>query len=330
MRRRDLVLLGGAALAVPRSARAQQPGERVRRIGVLIPWPEDDLLAKETVKAFARALSGFGWIGGRNVEIHYRFAAADPARFEACAGELVGLSPDVILGSSAPAVAALRQKTTTIPIVFVLVPDPVGTGFVQSLARPGGNITGFTLYDAPLMAKWVQMLKEVAPTMTHVAVIFNPATTPYAPLFNRAIEAAGPALGITVTLAPVQIEAQIEEVAAAVAREPGGALINLPESWSVTHRAAIIGAATRHGLPLMGGTELFSRAGGLMSYWFDAVELHVQAATYIDRILRGADPAALPIQDPTKPLLIINLKTAKALGLRIPQQLLLTADEVIE
>jgi len=239
-------------------------------------------------------------------------------------------SPQVILGSSAPGVAALRQKTNTIPIVFVLVPDPVGTGFVQSLTRPGGNITGFTLYDAPMMAKWLQMLKEVAPTTTHVAVLFNPATTPYAPLFNRAIEAVAPTLGVTVTLARVQSEIEIEEALAKVALEPGGALINLPESWSVTHRETIMGAAARHRLPLMGGTELFSRAGGLMSYWFDAAELHAQAAAYIDRVLRGANPADLPIQDPTKPVLIVNLKTAKALGLTVPQSILARADEVIE
>jgi putative ABC transport system substrate-binding protein len=330
MKRRDLLALVSGVVALRPLTAAAQQRERLRRLGVLIPWPENDAVAQQSVRAFARALAGFGWVENNNIRIDYRFAAADPARFETYASELVGLSPEVILASSAPAVAALRTKTRTIPIVFVLVPDPVGMGFVPSLTRPGGNITGFTLYDAPVMAKWVQLLKEVAPGVTHVAVIFNPETTPYAPLFNRAIEAAAPSLGVTATLAPVHDDAGIEEAIAAEAHEPGGGVINLPESWSVTHRSVIIAAASRHGLPLMGGTEHFSRAGGLMSYWFDAVDLHAQAASYIDRVLKGANPADLPIQDPTKPVLIVNLKTAKALGLTVPPALLARADEVIE
>jgi putative ABC transport system substrate-binding protein len=330
MRRRDLtVLLAGATAMWPLAGHAQQV-ERMRRVGVLIPWPENDLLAQASVAAFERALVRFGWVAGKNIRLDYRFAAADPARFETYALELVGLSPDVIMASSAPALAALRQQTRTTPIVFVLVPDPVGMGFVQSLVRPGGNITGFTLYDPPLMGKWLQLLKEVAPSVTHVAVIFNPETTPYAALFNRAIEAAAPSFGMTVTFAPVRDDGGIEEAAAAVAREPGGGVINLPESWSVTHRAAIIAAAAGHRLPLMGGTELFPRGGGLMSYWFDAVDVHAQAASYIDHILKGANPADLPIQDPTRLVLIVNLKTAKALGLTVPPALLARADEVIE
>jgi putative ABC transport system substrate-binding protein len=244
--------------------------------------------------------------------------------------ELVAGTPDAILASSAPALAALRDQTRTIPLVFVLVPDPVGTGFVESLARPGGNITGLTLYDPPLMGKWLQMLKEVDPRIAHVAVIFNPDTTPYAPLFNRAIEEAAPSFGMTVTLAPVRTDSEIDGAVAAAAREPGGGVINLPESWSVSHRATIIDAAARHALPLMGGTELFPRAGGLMSYWFDAVDVHAQAALYIDNVLKGAKPANLPVQDPTRLVLIINLKTAKALNLTIPQSILGQADEVIE
>jgi len=272
MRRRDLTFLlaGGTAALWPLAARAQQP-VRIRRVGVLIPWPENDAIAQASVRAFAEALASLGWVEGKNIRLDYRFAAADPARFETYAAELVGLSPDVILASSAPSLAALRQQTRTIPIVFVLVPDPVDMGFVQSLVRPGGNITGFTLYDPPLMGKWLQLLKEVAPGVTHIAVIFNPDTTPYAPLFNRAIEAAAPSFGVTITFAPVHDDAGIEEAIAAGAREPGGGVINLPESWSVTHRAVIIAAAARHGLPLMGGTELFPRAGGLMSYWFDPI-----------------------------------------------------------
>jgi putative tryptophan/tyrosine transport system substrate-binding protein len=257
MRRRDLLAgVAGAVASWPLATAAQQR-ERMRRVGVLIPWPENDAIAQASVSAFAEALASLGWAEGKNIRLDYRFAAADPTLFKRYAAELVGLSPDVILASSAPSLAALRQQTSTISIVFVLVPDPVGMGFVQSLVRPGGNITGFTLYDPPLMGKWLQLLKEVAPSVAHIAVIFNPDTTPYAPLFNRAIETAAPSFGVAITFAPVHDDAGIEEAIAAVAREPGGGVINLPESWSVTHRSVIIAAAARHGLPLMGGTELF-------------------------------------------------------------------------
>jgi putative tryptophan/tyrosine transport system substrate-binding protein len=283
--------------------------------------------------AFVQALGHFGWLEGKNIRIDYRFGASDPILFKTYAAELVGLMPDVILATSSSAVAALRQLTRTIPIVFSPVADPVGQGFVQSLARPGGNLTGFSNYDAELMGKWVQLLKEVAPRVTRVAVIFNPDTAPYAPLLNRAIEAAAPSFGITVTLAPVHDDAGIEAAIAAQAREPGGGLINFPESFSVTHRDVIVAAASRHGLPQIGQPQL-TRAGGLMSY--DGVYLHIgdeyyaQAAPYIDRILKGASPADLPVQQPTKYSLIINLKTAKALGLTVPQSILQRADEVIE
>ena len=329
MHRRSFISLVGGAAAWPLASAAQQV-EGLRRIGVLIPWPENDPLAKASVAAFERALANFGWVAGRNIQLSYCYAAADPARFKACATQLVSLKPDAILASSAPALAALRDQSHTIPLVFVLVPDPVGMGFVQSLAQPGGNITGFTLYDPSLMGKWLEMLKETAPGTRHVAVIFNPDTTPYAPLFNRAIKEAAPSFELTVTLAPVHSDSEVEGAVAAVAGEPGGGIINLPESWSVSHRTAIIAATARHGLPLMGGTELFPRAGGLISYWFDAVDVHAQAARYIDSILKGAKPADLPIQDPTRLMLIINLKTAKALGLTVPQVLLATADEIIE
>ena len=223
----------------------------------------------------------------------------------------------------------MRQQTRTIPIVFVFVGDPVGQGFVQSLARPGGNITGFSSFDTALLGKWLQLLKEIAPGVTRVTVIFNPDTTPFDAFFNRGIEAAAPSFGMTVTLAPVHDDAAIEEAIAAQAREPGGGLISLPDSFNDAHRDVIIAAATRHRLPLI-GTSPFSRAGGLMSYWFDPVDLYAQAASYIDRILKGASPADLPVQQPTKYSLIINLKTAKALGLTVPQSILARADEVIE
>jgi putative ABC transport system substrate-binding protein len=224
---------------------------------------------------------------------------------------------------------ALRQQTRTIPVVFTPVADPVGQGFVQSLARPGGNLTGFSSNGAELMGKWVQLLKEVAPSVTRVAVIFNPDTAPLAPLYNRAIEAAASSLGMTVTLAQVHDDAGIEAAVAAQAREPGGSLIDFPESFSATHREAIIAAAARHGLPQIGQLEL-ARAGGLISYWFDIDDGYAQAASYVDRILKGASPADLPVQQPTKYSLIINLKTAQAIGLTIPPSILDLADEVIE
>ena len=326
MRRREFItVLTGAAL-LPLAGHAQQR-ERIPRVGVLMPWPESESPA--SVTAFANALERLGWNNGKNIRIDYRFAANDPALFKTYAAELIGLSPDAILASTPPALIALRQQTRTIPIVFVLVLDPVGMGLVQSLARPGGNITGFGALDPPMMGKWLQLLKEIAPRVTRVAVIFNPDTQPYATSFNRAIEAAAASLGIDVTLAPVHDAAEVEEAINVLAREPGGGLTCLPDSFNTTHRDVIIAAAARHRLPLI-GTDQFPRDGGLMSYWYDAVELHAQAASYIDRILRGASPTDLPVQESTKYSLVINLKTAEALGLTVPPGMLDMADEVIE
>jgi len=327
VKRREFVAVLGGAAAWPLAGHAQQP-ERVRRVGVLIPWPESDPVAQRSVTAFALALGRFGWVEGKNIRIDYRFAAGDPTLLNTYASELVGLSPQVILASTPQAVAAVRQQTETIPIVFVLVVDPVGLGLIQSLAHPGGSLTGFSALDAPLMGKWLQLLKEVAPDVTRVAVIFNPDTTAAA-LFNGAIEAAAPSFGMTVKLAPVHDATVIEEAVAAQAHEPGGGIICLPDSFSVTHADAISAAATRHKLPLIGPPPLV-RAGGLISYFIDIVDVHAQAASYIDRILKGANPADLPVQYPTKFSLIINLKTAKALGLTVPPGMLDLADEVIE
>jgi putative ABC transport system substrate-binding protein len=327
VRRRGFITALGGAAAWPLAGHAQQP-ERLRRVGVLIGFPQNDPFTRAIVTAFADALGRFGWAEGKNIRIDYRFAAGDPTVYKTYAAELVGLAPDAILASPAPAVAALREQTHTIPIVFVFVPDPVGLGFVQSLARPGGNITGFSSYDAPILGKWLQLLKEVAPSVTRVAVIFNPDTA-FSELPKRAIEAAAPSVGVTVTLSPVHDDAAIEEAIAAQAREPGGSLISLPDSFNETHRDVIIAAAAHHRLPDI-GTPQFPRAGGLMSYWFEPVELFVPAASYIDRILKGANPADLPVQQPAKYSLIINLKTAKALGLTVPPGMLDLADEVIE
>jgi putative ABC transport system substrate-binding protein len=328
VRRRSLLAAFSATALWPLATVAQQP-ERIRRVGVLLLWPEKDPIAQASMKAFAQALGRFGWVEGKNIRIDYRFGAGNPALYKTYAAELVGLAPDVILADVLPAVTAVQEQTRTIPIVFLFVPDPVGLGLVQSLARPGGNITGFSSYTAELMGKWLQLFKEAAPSVTRIAVIFNAVTAPFAPLFNRAIEATAPSFGMTVTLAPVHDDAEIEEVIGAQAREPGGGLICLPDSFNTTHRDVIIAAATHHRLPLLGTIE-FPRAGGLMSYWYDTVERHAEAASYIDRILKGTSPADLPVQQPTKFPLIINLRTAKALGLTVPPAMLDLADELIE
>jgi putative ABC transport system substrate-binding protein len=301
----------------------------MRRVGVLLPWPEQDPVAQASKRAFADALVRFGWVEGENIRIDYRFGAGDPTRYKIFAAELVGLAPDAILADVLPAATAVRELTRTIPIVFLFISDPVGLGLVQSLARPGGNITGFSSYNAELMGKWLQLLKEIAPRVTRPAVIFNPDTAPFAALLNHAIEAAAPSFGMTVTLAAVHGDAEIENAVADEAREPGGGLICLPDSFNTTHRDVIIAAAAHRRLPLIGTIE-FPRSGGLISYWFDTVERHAEAASYIDHILNGANPADLPVQQPTKFPLIINLKTAKALGLAVPPTMLQLADEVIE
>jgi putative ABC transport system substrate-binding protein len=275
-------------------------------------------------------LEQLGWVEGRNIRVDYRFAAGDPALYKTYADELVGLRPDAILAGATPAVAVLQPMTRTIPIVFVLTADPVGQGFVQSLARPGGNITGFGVYIAPMMGKWLGLFKEIAPGLRHVAVIFNPDTASFAKSFNQAIEAAARSLGVSVALAPVHDDAAIEAAVAAQAQQPGGGVIVLPESFVITHRKTIIAAAARYRLPTFGMNDQFPRDGGLMSYSIDSVDTHRQGASYIDRILKGANPADLPIQEPTKFSLILNVKTAKELGLDVPVHLQQLADEVIE
>ena len=324
MRRREFIAALGDGAAWPLTARAQRP-ERMRRVGVLLGPRENDPLTRAIVTAFTQALQRSGWLEGKNLRIDWRFAAGDPGLFKAYAAELVRLSPDAILAGTAPAVAALREQTHTIPIVFAGVADPVGMGFVRSLARPGGNITGFSIPDAPIMGKRLQLLKEVAPGVTRVAGIFDPDIT--APIsFGSQIQAAAPSFGMTVTLIPVHDVTGIEEAIAAEARDPGAGLIALPDIFTTSHRDVIIAAATRHRLPLMG----YARAGGLIDYSFDPVDALPQAASYVDRILRGASPADLPVQQPTKYSLIINLNTAKALGLTVPPSMLDLADEVIE
>lgn len=326
MRRRELIA-GLATIGL--SPRALAQSDKMRRVGALMPFALDDPIMKAVVPGFTAALARLGWVEGKNLRLDYRFAAGDPALYKSYAAELVALGPDVILASTPPAVIAVRQQTPTVPLVFVLMTDPVGQGFVESLAHPGGNTTGFS-FDTTLVSKDLQLLKEIAPAVTRVAVVYNPDTNTVAnPLFFKAVEAAAPTLGMVAVAAPVHDDAEIERAVAAQAREPGGAIFAVPDSFNVTHRDTMIGTAMRGGIPVIGPPPMIP-AGALLSYFFDIADIYVQAATYVDRILRGTKPGDLPVQQPTKYVLSINLKTAKTLGLTVPPLLLQQADEVIE
>ncbi len=329
MRRRDFIALAGAAAAWPLAARAQQPAADVRRIGVLSPFAESDPEVQANVTAFRQSLQKLGWTEGRNLRIDYRWGSADPERIRAQAIELVGLKPDVILVSTALALQPLQRETRSIPIVFTQITDPVGSGFVASLANPGGNITGFTPAEFSMFGKQLEVLKEAAPQVTRVAVILNPDQKPQAGMW-RAIEAAAPSFGVRLTAAGVRNSGEIERAVDSFAREPNGGLIVLPNPVNEGSRKLIITLAARHRLPAVYAFPFFVRDGGLISYGVDLVDQYRQAAAYVDRIFKGEKPAELPIQQPTKFELVINLKTAKALGLDLPWFLQQRADEVIE
>jgi ABC-type uncharacterized transport system substrate-binding protein len=330
MRRREFIaLVGGATVALPFRSAAQQ-GERVRRIGVLMGFAESDPTAQSWVAAFRDALAKLGWAEGSNLRIELRWSAADPDRIRTLAQELVELRPDAILADSTPVTAALKRETLTIPIVLAVVADPIGSGFAQSLARPGGNITGFTYVEPTTGGKWVGLLKEIAPRTAHVVMLFNPATTPQLKFYMPSIQAAASSLAIEVNTAPVHARDEIEGVIAAQAHNPGCGLLVMPDIFNITNSETIIALAARSGVPAIYPIPFFAESGGLIAYGADFTELFRQAAGYIDRILKGANPGDLPIQRPTKFELVINLKTAKALGLSVPQSMLLLADAVIE
>jgi putative tryptophan/tyrosine transport system substrate-binding protein len=330
MRRREFIaLVGGSTVALSFTAGAQQ-GERVRRIGVLMGFAETDPTAHSWVKAFRDALAKLGWAEGSNLRLELRWAAADPDRIRTLAKELVELRPDVIFDQTTPVTSALARETKTIPIVFVYVADPIGSGFAPSLAHPGGNITGFTYLEPTTGGKWVGLLKEVAPHTAHVAVLFNPATTPPLKFYMPSIQAAASSLAVEAVTAPVHAKDEIEGVIAAQARNPGGGLLVMPDVFNDANRELIITLAARSRVPAIYPRPVFAESGGLVAYGADLTEQFRQAAGYIDRILKGANPGDLPIQQPTKFELVINLKTAKALGLQIPDKLLATADAMIE
>jgi putative tryptophan/tyrosine transport system substrate-binding protein len=330
MRRRDFVK-ATAVLSVtwPLAARAQQPSERMRRIGVLEETAEDDEGRNSQFAKFQEALASFGWVEGRTVHIEHRFAAADAGRYEPLAKELVALQPDLILSVSTPVTAALQRQTSTIPIVFLGVSDPIGSGFVPNLAWPGSNLTGIMLYEAGIAGKWLGMLKEIAPRLTRVALVAGPKTTAYN-YFVRNAEAAGSSLGIEIVPTPVAGAADIERGIEAFSRMPNGGLLLPTDGTTVVHRDLVIALAARHSLPAVYALRFFVTAGGLMSYATDMGETFQQAASLVDRILRGAKPIDLPVQTPTKYQTSLNLKAAKALGLTVPPGLLVAADEVIE
>ena len=329
MRRRDFITLLGGAAAWPVAGRAQQPSG-MRRIGVLTAYSESDPEAQARFGAFRERLQKLGWTEGRNIRIDTRWASADVEAMQRFARELVALQPDLILSQSTTTTAALLQQTRTIPIVFAIVADPVGSGFVASLARPGGNATGFVVMEGSLGGKWLELLKEIAPRVTRVALPFNPATATFAEYYLNPVKAAAASLGVEAIVAPVHDRSELESVIAAQAREPNSGLVVIPDAFTINHRAEITLLAARHRLPAVYPYRDFTELGGLLSYGFDRLENWRGVAGYVDRILKGEKPADLPVQAPSKYELVLNLKTAKALDLDVPWILQQRADEVIE
>jgi putative tryptophan/tyrosine transport system substrate-binding protein len=331
MRRRQFLgILGGAAVW-PVASKAQQASP-ARRLGVLMGYAEGDPLAKVLLTDFTQALSEFGWIKGRNLRMDVRWAPGNTDLMHTFARELVNLQPDVILTNSTPVTAALKRATSTIPIVFAVVADPVGSGFVASLSRPGGNVTGFGSLDQGTMAsKWLELLTAIAPSVKRAVMMFNPDTAPYMKSFLLpSFEAAAGSLKVASVEAPVHNETEIEAAISSLGREPGSGLLGMPDNFIEIHRALIISLAARNRVPAVYQTPIIARDGGLLSYGAEFQDIFRRSARYIDNILRGAKPSELPVQLPLKYFMVVNLKTAKALGLTVPPTLLATADEVIE
>jgi putative ABC transport system substrate-binding protein len=330
MRRREFITLLGGAVAWPFAARAQQI-DRVRRIGVLMGWAESDPEAQSALATFLKRLRQLGCADGRNVRIDKRWAAGDVERMRVFAKELVELQPDVILANTTPVTAALHQETRTIPIVFVIVSDPVGAGFIKNLPHPGGNITGFINVETSMAGKWLELLKEIAPAIRRAAIMFNPDTAPGGgSYFLGPFEAAARSFAVEPITAPVRSDAEIERLITGLGREPGAGLVVMTDGFMMVHRGSIISRAASSNVPAIYAEAGSSKDGGLLSYGASSLDVFNRAAPYVDGILRGAKPADMPVQTPTKFELVINLKTAKALGLTVPTTLLVAADEVIE
>jgi putative ABC transport system substrate-binding protein len=330
MRRREFItLLGGVTAGCPLIVRAQQI-DRVRRIGVLMGYAESDREGQANFAAFREGLQKLGWTEGRNIRIDTRWAAADADLMQRFAKELVALQPDLILTQNTPTTAVVLQQTRTIPIIFANVSDPIGSSFVVSFSRPGGNVTGFTDIEATIAGKWLELLKEVAPRTTRVAFLFNPTTAPFAEYFVSYFKAVAGSFAMEAITAPVHDTSELESVVAAQARDPNSGLIVMPEAFMNVHRAEVISLAALYRLPAVYPRRFFAELGGLLSYGNDQSDNFRRTATYVDRILKGSGPADLPVEQPTKFELVINLKTAKALGIDVPTMLLARADEVIE
>jgi putative tryptophan/tyrosine transport system substrate-binding protein len=328
MKRRGFIAGLGSAAAWPLAAQAQQ-GDHMRRIGVLMPFDENDPAAKSRITAFTQALADLGWTDGRNVRMDLRWSGGDINRIRAVAQELVGLEPAIILTNGTPATSAVRRETRTIPIVFAGVTDPVASGIVARLDRPGGNVTGFANLETSLGGKWLELLSEIAPGLKRAAIMFNPDTAPTS-AYMPSIEAAARSLKVVLIIAPVHSDVEIETEIIALGREPGNGLVVMPDTSMFVRSASIILATARNNVPAVWVLSEFVRDGGLLSYGSDRVDIFRRSAAYVDRILRGAKPGDLPVQFPTKYEMAVNLKTAKALGLAVPPSILLRADEVIE
>jgi putative ABC transport system substrate-binding protein len=330
MKRREFIMLAGGAAAWPLAAQAQQP-ERVRQIGVLVGYAAsaDDPAARQALPPFQDAMQRAGWIDGKNIHLEYRFAAGDFAKTTMAAAELVAIAPEAIYALGLPAARALQQKTRTIPIIFTQVADPVGYGLVASLAHPGGNVTGFMAWDLSIGGKWLQLLHEIAPQLSSVGIVYNPDTGSYAaPLIVSAKAAAGS--DVAVSEFPVHDDGEIEAAVSNVGRQPHGGLLVVPEPFTNAHTNQLIAQAARFGIPNIMSFGGATRRGALMSYTYASAAMLAEPVGYIDRILKGQSPSDLPVQAPTKFELSINLKTAKALDLTVPQTLIVAADEVIE
>lgn len=329
MRRREFIgLVIGAT--VPLAARAEAPREGMRRLGALSVTASDDSVSKARARVLKQSLAALDWKEGGNLRIDWRDGNSDRALIERSAEELVASAPDVLLAIGTPCVEELRRRTSTIPIVFAVVTDPIDQGFVASLSHPGGNITGFTDYDLPMAGKWLEMLTQITPPAAHVAVLYNPSTAPFAEIMMRTLQEAAPSLAVTVRAVPLRDVAGIAPTIAALSAEKATALLVLPDFFTIANRAAIIASAAHANLPAIYWNRAFVTDGGLMSYGTDNSDIIRHAAAYIDRILMGEKPADLPVQNPTQFELAINLKTAKTLGVTISPALLATADEVIE
>jgi putative tryptophan/tyrosine transport system substrate-binding protein len=329
LKRRDFITLLGSAAAWPLGARAQQ-SERMRRIGVLMAFAESDREGQTFVATLREGLQKLGWTEGDNIRFDTRWATPEVQSIQRFAKELVALQPDLILTPNTPTTAALLQQTRTIPIIFVNVADPIGSGFVASLPRPGGNVTGFITMEPTMAGKWLELLKEIAPRVVRVALLFNPATATYIDIYLKPFKAAASSFGVEAIAAPVRDMTEFESVVAAQAREPNGGLIVAPDIFMNAHRAEITSLAARYRLPAVYPFRIFTEVGGLLSYGNDLIDNYRRAAAYADRILKGAKPSELPVQFPVKFEMTINLKTAKTLGLDVPLFLQQRADEVIE